>query len=123
MLRLHANDPLDKTAMKILEDSNLFQISAEHLDKDQLMKIMPEIEVLVVRSATKVTSEVIEAGKKLKLIARAGVGLDNVDVESARKHNIIVRNTPGANAISVAELTFGLSSWTCQAYSKRYIRN
>jgi len=108
MFRLHANDPLDKTAMKILEESNLFQISAEHLDKDQLLEIMPEVEVLVVRSATKVTSEIIEAGKKLKLIARAGVGLDNVDVEAAKKHNILVRNTPGANAISVAELTFGL---------------
>lgn len=108
MLRLHANDPLDKNAMKILEDSKLFEITAEHLDKDELLKKMPEIEVLVVRSATRVTSELIDAGRKLKLIARAGVGLDNVDFEAAKRHNIMVRNTPGANAISVAELTFGL---------------
>ncbi|PIJ60720.1 hydroxyacid dehydrogenase [Mesotoga sp. H07.pep.5.3] len=108
MLRLHVNDPLDRDAMKILEDSKLFEITAEHLDKDELLKKMPEIEILVVRSATKVTSEVIDAGKKLKLIARAGVGLDNVDFEAAKRHNIMVRNTPGANAISVAELTFGL---------------
>jgi D-3-phosphoglycerate dehydrogenase len=108
MLRLHANDPLDKTAMKILADSGLFEITAEALDKNALLKIMPEVEVLVVRSATKVTAEVIEAGKKLKLIARAGVGLDNVDAEAARAKGVMVRNTPGANAISVAELTFGL---------------
>jgi len=108
MLRLHANDPLDKTAMKILADSGLFEITAEALDKNALLKIMPEVEVLVVRSATKVTAEVIEAGKKLKLIARAGVGLDNVDAEAAEAKGVMVRNTPGANAISVAELTFGL---------------
>ena len=108
MLRLHANDPLDKTAMKILADSGLFEITAEALDKNALLKIMPEVEVLVVRSATKVTAEVIEAGKKLKLIARAGVGLDNVDAEAAEARGIMVKNTPGANAISVAELTFGL---------------
>lgn len=108
MLRLHANDPLDKQAMKILADSELFQITAEPLDKRALLELMPEVEVLVVRSATKVTPEVIEAGKKLKLIARAGVGLDNVDVEAAQAKNITVKNTPGANAISVAELTMGL---------------
>jgi D-3-phosphoglycerate dehydrogenase len=108
MLRLHANDPLDKMAMKILADSGLFEITAEALDKNALLKIMPEVEVLVVRSATKVTAEVIEAGKKLKLIARAGVGLDNVDAEAAGAKGVMVRNTPGANAISVAELTFGL---------------
>lgn len=108
MLRLHANDPLDKTAMKILADSGLFEITAEVLDKNALLKIMPEVEILVVRSATKVTAEVIEAGKKLKLIARAGVGLDNVDAEAAEARGIMVKNTPGANAISVAELTFGL---------------
>ena len=108
MLRLHANDPLDKTAMKILADSGLFEITAEALDKNALLKIMPEVEILVVRSATKVTAEVIEAGKKLKLIARAGVGLDNVDAEAADARGIMVKNTPGANAISVAELTFGL---------------
>lgn len=108
MLRLHANDPLDKTAMKILADSGLFDITAEALDKNALLKIMPEVEILVVRSATKVTAEIIEAGKKLKLIARAGVGLDNVDAEAAEARGIMVKNTPGANAISVAELTFGL---------------
>ncbi len=108
MLRLHANDPLDKTAMKILSDSGLFEITAENLDKKSLLELMPEIEVLVVRSATKVTSEVIDAGKKLKLIARAGVGLDNVDADAAAARGILVKNTPGANATSVAELTLGL---------------
>jgi len=69
---------------------------------------MPEIEILVVRSATKVTADIIEAGTKLKIIGRAGTGLDNIDVKVAEAKGIKVINTPGANSISVAELTIGL---------------
>jgi D-3-phosphoglycerate dehydrogenase len=63
-----------------------------------------EYDAIIVRSATKVTKEVIEAGKKLKVIARGGVGLDNIDVEYAKSKGIEILNTPGASAISVAEL-------------------
>lgn len=108
MFKMHANDPLAKDAMGLLEESGLFEITAEHLDKDDLIKKMEDVEFLVVRSATKVTSDILEAGKNLKVVGRAGVGLDNVDTKRAKELGIEVRNTPGANAISVAELAIGL---------------
>jgi len=108
MIRVHVNDPLEKEAMEVLKSKPQLEVTCEHFDKDKLLAVMPEIEVLIVRSATKVTSELIERGTKLRLICRAGVGLDNIDVEDAQRKGIKVLNTPGASAISVAELTFGL---------------
>ncbi len=108
MIRVHVNDPLDEEAMELLRSKKELEVTSEHLEKDDLIKIMPEIEVLVVRSATKVTADVIEAGKKLKIIARAGVGLDNIDLGKAKEKGIKVLNTPGASAASVAELTIGM---------------
>ncbi|HBT40102.1 MAG: Phosphoglycerate dehydrogenase [Thermotoga sp. 50_1627] len=108
MIRVHVNDPLEKDALEVLKSKPQLTVTCEHLEKDKLLAIMPEIEVLIVRSATKVTSDLIERGTRLKLICRAGVGLDNIDVEAAQKRGIKVLNTPGASAISVAELTFGL---------------
>lgn len=108
MFRLHVNDPLSNDAMELLKSSGLFELTAEHLDKEQLINNIGDVEFLVVRSATKVTSDVLNAGKMLKVVGRAGTGLDNIDVETAKKLGIKVYNTPGANAISVAELTLGL---------------
>lgn len=108
MFRLHANDPLSKEAMELLKSSGFFEITAEHFDKEELIKNMDDIEFLVVRSATKVTSDVLNAGKKLKVVGRAGTGLDNIDTKTAKELGIKVYNTPGANAISVAELALGL---------------
>ncbi|SHH32395.1 hydroxyacid dehydrogenase [Thermosipho atlanticus] len=106
-MRIHVNDPLDKLAMEKLKASG-YEVTEGHLEKEELIKEMPNINVLVVRSATKVTADVIEAGTDLKIIARAGTGLDNVDVEKAKEKGIKVINTPGANGISVAELAIGL---------------
>lgn len=106
-MRIHVNDPLDKNAMERLRNSG-YTVTEEHLEKEDLIKEMPNIDVLVVRSATKVTADVIDAGTNLKIIARAGTGLDNVDVEKAKEKGIKVLNTPGANGISVAELAIGL---------------
>lgn len=105
---LHANDPLAKEAMDILENSNLFEITAEHYDKDELKNKLDGVNFLVVRSATKVKKDIIEAGKDLKVIGRAGIGLDNVDLITAKEKGIEVYNTPGANALSVSELTIGM---------------
>ncbi len=77
------------------------------LTPEELIKVIPEYDGLIVRSATKVTREVIQAGKALKAIGRAGIGLDNVDAEAAKERGIKVLNTPGATTISVAELTMG----------------
>jgi len=106
--KLHANDPLAKEAMDILEDSGLFEITAEHYDKDELKNKLDGVDFLVVRSATKVKKDIIEAGKDLKVIGRAGIGLDNVDLVTAKEKGVKVYNTPGANALSVSELTLGM---------------
>ena len=69
---------------------------------------LAEADALVVRSAVQVTSALLEHAPKLRVIGRAGVGVDNIDADSATKRGIVVMNTPGANAVAVAELTLGL---------------
>src|SRR5580700_2856381 len=78
------------------------------LKEDQLLEIIPEFSALVVRSQTKATAKLIEAATKLKVIGRAGVGVDNVDVDAATRRGVIVMNTPGGNTISTAELSFAM---------------
>jgi len=106
--KIHVNDPLDPNAMKNLESYEKAEVTSEHYDQDILVQKIAGYDAIVVRSATKVTKEVIEAGTDLKVIARAGTGLDNVDLNAAKKAGITVVNTPGANSVSVAELTIGL---------------
>ena len=74
----------------------------------ELKAIVGEYDALAVRSATKVTAEIIEAGKKLKVIGRAGVGVDNIDLAAASKKGIVVMNTPGGSSVTVAELTLAM---------------
>lgn len=78
------------------------------ISHEQLKKGVSEYDALIVRSRTKVTKEIIEAGKRLKIIGRAGVGLDNIDTETAQERGITVFNTSEAPAEAVAELTMGL---------------
>ncbi len=78
------------------------------MSREELIERVRDADVLVVRSATKVTRDVIEAGKKLRIIARAGVGLDNIDVKAAQEKGIAVVNAPEAPSVAVAELTIGL---------------
>jgi D-3-phosphoglycerate dehydrogenase len=78
------------------------------LTKETLPQVLGEYDAMVVRSATKVTAEVIEAGKRLRAIGRAGSGVDNIDVEAATQRGIIVVNAPASNSVAVAELTVGL---------------
>jgi D-3-phosphoglycerate dehydrogenase len=74
------------------------------LDKTQLLATLPDYDALIVRSATKVTAEVIRAGAKLRVIGRAGTGVDNIDVEAATQSGIVVVNAPAANSVAAAEL-------------------
>ena len=75
------------------------------LSPEELLEIISQYEALIVRSETKVTSTLLSAARKLKVVARAGVGVDNVDVESATKHGIIVVNSPSGNINAAAEHT------------------
>lgn len=83
------------------------------LSAEELKSIIGDYEALIVRSETKVTADLISAAKKLKVVARAGVGVDNVDVESATKHGVIVVNSPSGNINAAAEHTIarGLTSY------------
>ena len=102
-----ASDPLDAGAVKAMREAGLIVDEKTNLTPEALVREIAEYDAIVVRSATKVRAEVIDAGKRLKLIVRAGVGLDNVDAAHARKKGVEVRNTPGASSNSVAELALG----------------
>ncbi len=101
-------DAMDNIASDILQKNNIeFEIKT-NLSPDELKKIIINYDGLIVRSATKVTSDIIEMAKNLKIIGRAGAGVDNIDVVSANRKNIIVMNTPGGNTNATAEHTIGL---------------
>ena len=78
------------------------------LEPDELKKIIADYDALVVRSATKVTEELLQAAKKLKVVGRAGIGLDNVDIPAATKRGVLVMNTPTGNVITTAEHTIAM---------------
>jgi D-3-phosphoglycerate dehydrogenase len=78
------------------------------LDKAALVDILSTYDALVVRSGTKVTAEVLAAGERLRVVGRAGTGVDNIDVDAATRRGIVVVNAPASNSVAVAELTIGL---------------
>jgi D-3-phosphoglycerate dehydrogenase len=109
MIKILVSDPLSEKGLKILRDVLEFQVDVKtDLKPEDIKAIIKDYDALVVRSATKVTKEVINAGLKLKVIGRAGVGLDNVDLDAATAKGIIVMNTPAGNTISTAEHTFSM---------------
>jgi D-3-phosphoglycerate dehydrogenase/(S)-sulfolactate dehydrogenase len=102
-------DDLSAEGVEILKKGRGLSVDVKvGLKPAELKAIIGEYEALAVRSATKVTAEIIDAGKKLKVIGRAGVGVDNIDLEAANKHGVVVMNTPGGNTITVAELTVAM---------------
>src|SRR6266699_918945 len=78
------------------------------LSETQLAEAIPDFAALIIRSQTKVTAKILNAAKKLRVVGRAGVGVDNVDVETATRRGVVVLNAPGANTISTAEHAFSL---------------
>ncbi len=97
-------DDLPKTALDLLRAEGWTVDARSGRTPEQLKGDLPDADALVVRSATKVTADIIAAAPKLRAIARAGTGVDNVNVEAASGRGIVVMNAPGANSISVAEL-------------------
>nr|MDO8043557.1 D-2-hydroxyacid dehydrogenase [Candidatus Baldrarchaeota archaeon] len=107
-MKILVSDPIHPDGIKMLRDAGFEVIEQPDISYDELKKKIKEFEVLIVRSRTKVTREIIESAEKLTLIARAGVGLDNIDVKAAQEKNIAVINAPEAPTYSVAELVIGL---------------
>jgi D-3-phosphoglycerate dehydrogenase len=103
------SDPISERGVSELASGGKLDVTVKTGQKeDELLKTIGQYSALVVRSQTKVTARVIEAATELKVIGRAGVGVDNVDVDAATKRGIIVMNTPGGNTISTAEHAFSL---------------
>jgi D-3-phosphoglycerate dehydrogenase len=108
-MKVLISDKAAKECKRKLEEFRGIEVVEKNgLDPASLLREVTGYEALIVRSATKVTREVLQAGKKLKVVGRAGAGVDNIDVKAAAELGIVVMNTPGGNSAAVAELTIAL---------------
>ena len=106
-MKLLVADTLGKAGMIELEKEKNIQVDAKPgIKLEELKKIIGEYQAIIIRSGTTLTAEILEAATNLRVIGRAGVGVDNVDLEAATKRGVIVMNTPEGNTISTAEHTF-----------------
>ena len=105
MPKVLVSDKLSEESVKIFKDRG---IEVDYLpdvgkDKEKLYEIIKNYDGLAIRSATKVTEKILDNAKKLKVVGRAGIGVDNVDIETATSNGIIVMNTPFGNSVTTAE--------------------
>jgi D-3-phosphoglycerate dehydrogenase len=108
MSKVLISDSMSNVAQKIFEKNNILVDVKTDLSEEEIIKIIPEYDGMIVRSATKVTKNIIEAAINLKAIGRAGAGVDNIDMATAKEKNIIIMNTPGGNSNATAEHAFAL---------------
>lgn len=109
LLKILICDGLDESGLSLFRSAPGVQVDVpDGLSAGEIKAILPEYDAMVVRSRTKVTADMIEYASRLKVIGRAGTGVDNVDVESASARGILVMNTPGANATAAAEHTLAM---------------
>jgi D-3-phosphoglycerate dehydrogenase len=101
-------DPVSEDCVTMMKDAGIEVTVKTDMTPDELKTTVPGFEGMVVRGATKVTKEVIDAATDLKVVIRGGVGLDNIDQEAAKTKNVAVLNTPEASTDSVSELTVGM---------------
>jgi D-3-phosphoglycerate dehydrogenase / 2-oxoglutarate reductase len=103
-------DPISPKGIALLQQRPEFKVTVlkQKMPEAELLPLVGDVHAMVVRSETKITKKVIEAAPLLRVVGRAGVGVDNVDVDAATQRGIVVMNTPGGNTISTAELTFSM---------------
>lgn len=107
-MRILVCDPVSEKGIEVLQSAGDIVVDVKlKLTEDEIVNIVAEYDALVVRSETKVTKRIIEAAERLKVIGRAGVGVDNIDVEAATLKGVVVVNAPEGNTIAAAELTVG----------------
>jgi len=108
-MKIFVADKISEEGLAVLRQPKGIEVEVQPgLDEEALAAAVTDVEALVIRSGAKVTAKVIQAGSKLKVIGRAGVGVDNVDLEAATERGIVVMNTPDGNTVAAAEHTFGL---------------
>ena len=108
-MKILVSDALSDEGLKILKNEKSFSVDVNTgLKPEELKSIIKDYDALIVRSGTKATKDIIEAAVNLKVIGRAGVGLDNVDLGTATNRGIIVMNTPGGNTIAATEHTVAM---------------
>ena len=123
MFKVLVSDPISDFGLQQLTNANDVELIKETgLSEDELVSIIGDFDALLVRSQTKVTERIMEAGVKLKVIGRAGVGVDNIDLNAATNQGIVVINAPDGNTITTCEHTFAmmmaLARHIPQAYAK-----
>jgi D-3-phosphoglycerate dehydrogenase len=107
-MKILISDNLSKQGVEILQKAGLSVDVKTKMSKEELLRDIKGYDGLIVRSGTKVTADVLAAAEKLRIIGRAGSGLDNVDITTATKRGIVVMNTPGGNTITTAEHTLAM---------------
>jgi D-3-phosphoglycerate dehydrogenase len=114
-MKVLVSDKLSPKGVEIFEQTEGIQVDVKTgMTPEELIGCISEYDALVVRSATKVTADVIAAAKNLKVIGRAGSGVDNIDTQAATKHGIVVMNTPGGNTITTAEHAISMLLALCR---------
>ena len=109
MYKVLISDNVSRECVEILQAAEDIEVTFNtKLTPEEFKKILGEYDALIVRSATKVKGEFLEAAEKLRVIGRAGAGVDNIDVKKATEKGIVVMNTPGGNTVSTAEHAFSL---------------
>jgi D-3-phosphoglycerate dehydrogenase len=108
-MRVLVSDNLGEIGIQMFQEAEGIDVDVKTgLPPEELKAIIGDYDALVIRSATKVTEELLEAGKNLKVVGRAGIGLDNVDIPAATKRGVVVMNTPGGNVVTTAEHTISM---------------
>jgi len=103
------SDTLAEEGIEVFRRAEGIEVDVEtNLSPEELKAVIPEYDAIAIRSATRLTADIIEAGERLKVIGRAGIGVDNVDIEAATRKGIVVMNTPEGNTITTAEHTISL---------------
>jgi len=108
-MKILISDNLGEAGVKLFQEEPGFEVDVKTgLEPEELNKIIGDYDALVIRSATKVTENLLQAAKKLKVVGRAGIGLDNVDIPAATKRGVLVMNTPTGNVVTTAEHTIAM---------------
>ena len=108
-LKVLVADPISPRGIEELSRDKCLEVAVcTELREGEILKLVGDVHGIIVRSQTKITAEILNAAKRLRVVGRAGVGVDNVDVETATRRGVVVLNAPGANTVSTAEHTFSL---------------